>query len=87
MRPLSARIVLRWSLALVFVCFGYLQIAHPAQWIDFLPWWFGYFPIPPEMLVQLGGWFVMCVASLVFFGVATRLSSLVLVLYLIGVGF
>lgn len=82
---LVAQIVLRWSWALLFIWFGTQQLAHPSQWVSFLPTWTGYFPMPAEMLIQLNGWMEVCLAALLLLGCFTRFAAIILAAHLAGI--
>jgi uncharacterized membrane protein YphA (DoxX/SURF4 family) len=82
---LASQLVLRWSFALLFAWFGMQQLLDPSAWVDVLPAFTGYFPIPGEMLVQLNGWMEVCLAILLAIGYQTRLIAAFLALHLFGI--
>lgn len=75
--------VVRVSAVALFLWFGYQQLVSPENWVDFLPAWTGYIPIPGEMLVQLNGLTEVVLASLLALGVSTRLVAAVLGVHLL----
>ncbi len=83
--PLTSKLVLRWSFALLFAWFGAQQLIDASSWVGFLPEFTGYLPIPGEMLVQLNGWLELCLAILLIAGYQTRLVSAFLALHLFGI--
>ncbi|MCB9798313.1 DoxX family membrane protein [Candidatus Nomurabacteria bacterium] len=77
--------ILRYTWVLLFVWFATQQLLHPEMWTVFLPEWTGYFPIPPEMLIQLNGWFEYVLALLLALGIWQRPVVAVLALHLFGI--
>lgn len=82
---LAAKLVLRWSFALLFFWFGVQQLMNASDWVTFLPEFTGYLPIPGEMLVQLNGWLELCLAVLLLLGYQTRIAAGLLALHLFGI--
>lgn len=82
---LSPVLVVRMSAVLLFLWFGVQQLVAPGAWVDFLPAWTGYFPIPGEMLVQLNGLMEVILAVLLALGVSTRLVAAVLGVHLLPI--
>lgn len=76
---------LRWTIALVFLWFGFQQLIQPSAWVDFLPVWTGYIPMPAEMLIRLNGWVEVLCGVLLAFGAFTRVVAGVLGLHLLGI--
>lgn len=70
--------LLRYSWVFLFLWFGIQQIINPGLWIEYLPAWTGYFPIPGEMLVQLNGWFEILCAVVLALGLYTRIVATIL---------
>jgi uncharacterized membrane protein YphA (DoxX/SURF4 family) len=66
----------------LFLWFGYQQLAHPEMWVSYLPEWTGYFPIPGEMLVRLNGWFEVISAVFLLLGIYTRVIATILAAHL-----
>lgn len=85
MNTLSASILLRYSIVLLFGWFSIQQLINPAFWVGFLPEWTGYFPIPGEMLVRLNGWLELILALMLLCGVYTRFVATLLSLHLLGI--
>lgn len=77
--------LLRYSLAALFLWFGWQQLADPALWIGFLPEWTAYFPVPGEMIVRLNGWLEIVGAFFLIIGIFTKLAAWILGLHLLAI--
>ena len=77
--------LLRYSLAALFLWFGWQQLANPSSWAVFLPSWTGYFPIPTEMLIRLNGWLEIIGALFLILGAFTRVVAGILALHLLAI--
>lgn len=80
-----SRQILRFSLAMLFLWFGWQQLSSPEAWVFFLPDYVAYFPIPGEMLVQLNGWLEIIAALFLIAGVYTKVIAGLLGLHLLGI--
>ncbi len=80
-----APVVLRISMALVFLYFGFSQTISPDDWISFVP----EFLVPSFMtannLVMLNALFEITLGFFMISGLYTRFSSLLLSLHLFGI--
>lgn len=75
-------ILLRYAMSFVFLWFGYMQLAHTANWVLFLPAFVSKLPISAELFVQLNGTMEAVLGLALAVGFFTRLSALVLGLHL-----
>lgn len=78
-------ILLRFSMAGVFLWFGYMQLTDAAAWIGFLPEWLGYIPVSSEVIVQVNGWLEVLLAISMIAGVWTRVVAAILGVHLMGI--
>ncbi|MGV8142054.1 MAG: DoxX family protein [Candidatus Pacearchaeota archaeon] len=78
-------VILRVSLALVFLYFGFSQIYAPDKWTGFVP----EFMVPqfmtPNNLVILNGLLELILGTFLIIGLYVRISSLILALHLFGI--
>lgn len=77
MSKLSA-VIIRLSLAALFLWFGFQQLLHPDAWTVYLPQWTGYLPVPGVMLVRLNGWMEIVLGTAMAAGLFVRIASAVL---------
>lgn len=84
MNNISSKII-RYSWVVLFLWFGYQQLADPHTWVGFLPTWTGYFPVPAEMLVQLNGWVEIIGAIFLLSGSYIKIVAAILSLHLLGI--
>lgn len=82
-----SRQTLRYSLAILFLWFGWQQLSAPEAWVFFLPEYIAYFPIPGEMLVQLNAWPEIIAALFLIAGVYTKAIAWLLGLHLLSIAF
>ncbi|MFA6536720.1 MAG: DoxX family protein [Candidatus Paceibacterota bacterium] len=80
-------VILRFGLAIVFLWFGFSQLANPTQWTSFLPSFISIAPISAVKFVLLNGWFEIVGAVLLILGTYTRPVALLLALHLFGITF
>lgn len=71
-------VIIRLSLALLFLWFGVQQLLHPDAWTVYLPPWTGYLPVPGTMLVRLNGWMEVVLGAAMAAGLFVRAASAVL---------
>lgn len=83
MNNISVRI-LRFGFFILFLWFGWQQVANPHFWTGYLPSWTGYFPVPAEMLVRLNGWFEIIASLFLLSGTFVRFFFTILSLHLLG---
>lgn len=76
-------IIIRWSLAGLYLWFGTQQLLHPSQWTDLLPVWTGYLPVPGEMFISLNGWMEVVLGGALFLGLYARIAALILGAHLV----
>ena len=85
MASITPIIIVRYSLVLLFMWFGFHQLFNPEVWVVYLPEFTKYIPIPVEMLVRLNGWFEVVFAIALVLGLCTRFVSALLGLHLLGI--
>jgi len=78
-------ILLRFSMAGVFLWFGLMQLTDASTWIGFLPEWLGYIPVSSEVIVQVNGWLEIVLAIAMLSGVWTRVAATILGTHLMGI--
>lgn len=83
--------ILRISLGLVFLYFGFQQISNPDSWISFIPEFLTGSFLSPNNLVISNGILELSLGTFLILGLYTRFSSLVLSVHLffiaISIGF
>ncbi|MEK6859736.1 MAG: DoxX family membrane protein [Nanoarchaeota archaeon] len=79
------KIILRISLALVFIYFSVNQLINPGYWTGFVPNFALQFGLSAKNLVLLNGIFEIIFGSLMLLGIYTRVSALLLSLHLTGI--
>jgi len=77
--------LLRISLSLVFLYFGYQQITNPAAWTGFVPSYALILGLTAEKLVLINSLLELSLGTLLLIGLYTRLSSLILSLHLLAI--
>lgn len=73
--PEYGKIILRISLALVFLWFGISQISSPSDWVSFVP---DYLASSSRAIVLANGFFESILGVMLLLGLYTRFSSIVL---------
>jgi uncharacterized membrane protein YphA (DoxX/SURF4 family) len=79
--------ILRVGIALVFLWFGSQQLLHSVEWTGWLPSWTQNLPVSRTTFVFMNGIFEVIFGTLLFLGLFTRLSSLLLGLHLLAIAF
>ena len=82
-----APVVLRISLALVFLYFGFQQISNPDSWISFVPEWIILPGMTTNNFVILNGVIELLFGTFLIVGLYVRFSALILSLHLFGIAF
>jgi len=80
-----AIVVLRLSLAGVFLYFGFRQLSNPTGFIGYLPSEISLLPLAPKTFVVLNGAFEVFAGTLLLIGMYTRIAALLLGLHLMGI--
>ena len=65
-------VIIRFTMAALFLWFGTQQILHTSAWIGFLPEWAFNMPLSPERFVLANGMFEVVSALLLIAGLFTR---------------
>lgn len=81
MSTITYRIV-RYSMAALFLWFGLSQIAHPGDWLAYLPSWVEALPVSPSAFLQLNGMFEVVLGAALLVGVMTRWAAALLAIHL-----
>lgn len=79
------KVVLRISLALVFLYFGFQQVLSPDNWTSYIPEFLTSVIITANNLVVLNGIVELTLGTFLLIGLYTNLSSLILGLHLLGI--
>jgi len=80
--------ILRWSMALVYLWFGFAQLQDVQAWVDWVPEWaVGMTHMRAEMLVTGNGIFELVFGTLLLVGVFTRVSALLLAVHMMQITF
>ena len=82
-----APVVLRISLALVFLYFGISQLNDPGLWSIFVPDFFVVSGISANNLVILNGFIELVLGTFLLVGIYVRIASLILGIHLFGIAF
>lgn len=78
--------VLRISIALIFLYFGFSQLFDSLRFVDMVPTWAtNIIPIPPAMVIMGNGIFEVILGSLLAMNLFTRLVSAILALHLLPI--
>ncbi len=85
--PELAPVVLRLSIAVVFLWFGFSQIQNPASWTRLLPSFLSVVPLEPVTIIIVNGIFEILLATLLLLGLFTRPVALLLTLHLLHITF
>ena len=78
-------IVLRISIALVFLWFGFNQLFYTESFFGYLPHWVSSFN--PSLFIILNGSLEVILGILLILGIFTRFSALILAIHLLGIMF
>ncbi|MFH1916379.1 MAG: DoxX family membrane protein [Nanoarchaeota archaeon] len=78
------RFLLRWSMALVFIIFGIMQVYAPTNWTGFVPAFVANI-LSPATIVLINGSVEIFLGLLLLFGLYTRIAALILGLHLFGI--
>jgi uncharacterized membrane protein YphA (DoxX/SURF4 family) len=76
---------LRIAMSLVFLYFGFKQITSPESWISFIPSAVLAIGVSAKTLVIANAFLELGLGTLLFAGLYTRISSLILALHLFGI--
>lgn len=77
-------LILRLSLAVLFLWFGFSQLLDGFNWVGWVPEWaVSLLHIPPAMIVLLNGAFEVVAGSLLALNILTRWAALALGLHLL----
>ena len=75
--------LLRISLALLFIWFGFNQIIYSNLWTSIVPnWAISLLPFSAKFIVLLNGSFELIFGATLFFGFYARFSSLILFIHI-----
>lgn len=78
--------VLRIGISLVFIWFGYSQLAEVQSWVSYIPdWAVTSTGLKAEMLVQLNGIFELVFGGLLLLGILTRYTAFLLMIHMINI--
>ncbi len=80
-------ILLRYSVALLFLWFGLNQLFNAEAWVAWLPSWTEQLPIEPVSLIIFNGFLETILGLFLAIGLFTRFSALILSLHLLGITF
>ncbi len=73
-------------MSLVFIWFGYSQLADAQSWIAYIPdWMIASTGLKAVMLVQLNGLFELVFGSLLLLGILTRHTAFLLMIHMINI--
>ena len=79
--------VLRVGVSLVVIWFGIQQILHPEMWTKMLPSWTSIFGVSSINLININGIFEIVFGLALFFGVYTKIVSIIVTLHLLHITF
>lgn len=77
--------ILRLGFVFVFLYFGINQIQNPSAWLSFLPKFVNSLPVSEIDFVKLNGLFEIAGATLLFFGIFTRIVAFILAIHLLAI--
>ncbi|MEK6792490.1 MAG: DoxX family protein [Nanoarchaeota archaeon] len=80
-------IILRVSLALVFIYFGFQQVRDPSSWSTFVPDFLKVSGISGNNVVLLNGVLELVLGTFLIIGLYVRFSALILAIHLFGIAF
>jgi len=83
--PYYASIVLRISVALLYIWFGIQQLTNAASWTYFLPSWSASLPLDQITLIHLNGAFELVMAVALIIGFQTRLTAFLLSIHMAAI--
>ena len=78
-------ILVRVTIAIVFIWFGLQQLIDPASWLGFLPIWINGFPISQTNFIYLNGIFELLLGTSLLFGFYARSCAFLLGAHLLGI--
>ena len=84
MRTLAPK-VLRVGIGIVFIWFGFQQIADPSYWVSYLPLFTENLPIRQTILIYLNGTFELIFGTLLITAIYARIVAFFLALHLLGI--
>lgn len=81
------KIILRISLALVFLYFGVMQLQDPGAWSGFVPDFVTFSFLSANNIVVFNGFMEIVLGTFLIVGLYVRFASLVMSLHLFGIAF
>ncbi|MFA6463558.1 MAG: DoxX family membrane protein [Candidatus Paceibacterota bacterium] len=82
-----APILLRITMSLIVLWFGYAQVTNPSTWLGFLPSWTKSLPITQLDLIYFNGVFEIVFGIFLLMGFYTRFVALALALHLFDIAY
>lgn len=82
-----SRIILRFSLGLVFLYFGINQVINPDNWVGYIPGFLNGVIITANNLVMINGLMEIILGIFMILGLYLRFSSLALGIHLLFISF
>ncbi|MSS74151.1 DoxX family protein [Candidatus Pacearchaeota archaeon] len=82
-----AFVILRVSMALVFLYFGFQQVYSPDSWTSFVPEFMVFSGMTANNLVVFNGFLELIFGLFLIIGLYVRFSALILSLHLFGIAF
>jgi len=79
--------VVRISLSLVFLWFGFNQVFDTSSWLGWVPAWTTALPISPSLIILGNGIFEIALGLLLLTGQWTQIAALLLSLHLLFIAF
>lgn len=81
------KIILRISLALVFLYFGIVQLKDPSSWSGFVPEFLTFSFLSANNIVVFNGFMEIVLGTFLIVGLYVRFASMVMALHLFGIAF
>lgn len=80
--------LLRFSLAALYLWFGFSQVFQGIEWVGYVPQWaVEFFNVPPPFIVLFNGSFEIIAGALLALNIVTRYAALALALHLVVIVF
>lgn len=81
------KIILRISLAIVFLYFGVMQLKDPSSWSGFVPDFVQFSFLSANNIVVFNGFMEVVLGTFLLVGLYVRFASIIMSLHLFGIAF